>query len=200
MKTKRINLPNDVKYQQTIDNYLSDIYNKKGRFTELQKGYEEIRKTETSKEYMTDPAIKKATAKMHPDNAWSFFLYLAIGQEEAAYYLAVSFVIELGAEQNDDLASLAMAIGIEFGDKKSKELAGDESFKEIKYLTDQCVEQIRKNAKEIGKREITYEEAIGRAKVFDNIVKNKLHLSFEDNILPGSMKTYANFVAIEGDL
>lgn len=191
MKTKRINVPNNTEEQQIIDNCLTDIYNKKGRFTNLQKVYEENRKAAISNEYITNPV---------QHDTWLFFLYLAIGRKEAAYYLAASFIAELGAEQNDDLASLAMAIGINLGDKKSKELAGDESFNDIKDITDQCVEQIRKNVKEIGKREITYEEAIGRAKAIDNIVKTKAHLSFEDNILPCSIKTYANFVAVEGEL
>ncbi|MDN3030564.1 MAG: hypothetical protein QMO91_04385 [Candidatus Tisiphia sp.] len=198
MKTKRVNLPNNAKDQKTIDNYLTGIYNQKGRFTNLEKMYEKNRKTVESEIYNTDANVKALITGGYPDNTWSFFLYLAMGQKEAAYYLAASFIHELGAEQNDDLASLAMAIGIKLGDKKSKELAGDEKFKDIKELTDQCVKQINKNAKEIGKREITYEEAIGRAKALDHIVKSKINVSFEENILPGSIKGYAKFVAVEG--
>ncbi|WP_375319040.1 hypothetical protein [Candidatus Tisiphia endosymbiont of Oplodontha viridula] len=198
MKTKRVNLPIHPKDLQKIDNYLTDIYNKKGLFTDLQKVYEKSRKAENSREYMTNPAIKEAIVEMQPDEAWSFFLYLAIGEKEAAYYLAASFINELGVKQNDDLASLAMAIGIKLGDKKSKQLAGGENFKDIKELTNQCVKQIEKNAKEVGKRDITYEEAVGRAKMLDNIVKTKLGSSFADNILPGSIKHYADFVAVEG--
>ena len=203
MKTTRINLPNNAKEQQRIDNYLTDIYNKKGRFTNLQEVYEESRKTEESESYK-NPVVKEAVISSYPDSTWGFFLYLSIGVKEAAFYLAMSFIDELGAEQNDDLAELSMAIGIKLGDKKSKDLAGknkagkDETFDNIKDLTNQCVKQISKNAKEIGKKEITYEKAIGMAKVLDNIVKAKIGSSFEDNILPGSIKGYAKFVAVEG--
>ncbi|WP_425363778.1 hypothetical protein [Candidatus Tisiphia endosymbiont of Hybos culiciformis] len=198
MNTKRVNLPNNAKEQQTIDNYLTDIYNQKGRFTNLQELYEETRKTEASEQYKTDPNFREAVKYEQPNEAWEFFLYLAIGQKEAAYYLAASFINELGAKQNDDLAALSMAIGVNLVIRNRFELVGKESFKEIKYLTNQCVEQINKNAKEIGSKAISYEEAIGRAKAVDNIVKAKLHLSFEDNILPGSIKYYAKFVPVEG--
>ncbi|WP_375319039.1 hypothetical protein [Candidatus Tisiphia endosymbiont of Oplodontha viridula] len=200
MKTTRVNLPNNVKDIQTIDNYLTDIYNKKGLFSNLQKLYEESRKAENSQEYMTNPAIKEAIVEMQPDGTWSFFLYLAIGQKEAAYYLAASFINELGTTQNDDLAALTMAIGVKLGDKKSIELVGNDPIPdEVNKLADQCVVQIRKNAKEIGSKAISYEEAIGRAKAVDKIVKSNAKLSFEDNILPGSIKIYANFVSLVDD-
>ena len=198
MKTKRVNLPNNAKEQQTIDNYLTDTYNKKGRFDILKKVYEEARKTEASEKYKTDSNFREAVKADQPDEAWKFFVYLAMGQKEAAYYLAASFIHELGVKQDDDLAALAMAIGINLGDKKSKQLADGANFKDIKELTNQYVEQIKKNAKEVGKREFTYEEAIGRAKMLDNIVKTKLGSSFGENILPGSIKCYADFVAVEG--
>jgi hypothetical protein len=50
-----------------------------------------------------------------------------------------------------------MAIGVKLGDKKSIELIGGDAIPDdVNKLADQCVVQIRKNAKEIGKKEITY--------------------------------------------
>ena len=200
MKTKRVNLPNNVKEQQRIDNYLTDIYNKKERFTNLQEVYEESRKTEESESYKTNPVVKEAVISSYPDSTWGFFLYLTIGVKEAAYYLAASFIDGLGAKQNDDLAALTMAIGVKLGDKKSMELVGNDPIPdEVNKLADQCIVQIYRNAKEIGGKAISYEEAIGRAKAVDNIVKTNAKLSFEDNILPGSIKIYANFVSLIED-
>jgi hypothetical protein len=104
MKTKRINLPNNVKEHQTIDNYLTNIYNQKGYFTNLQKIYEESRKTEESEVYRTNPKIREAVTGGYPDSTWDFFLYLTIGEKAAAYYLAMSFIDGLGARQNESLA------------------------------------------------------------------------------------------------
>ena len=200
METKRVNLPNNAKEQQTIDNYLTDTYNKKGRFDILKKVYEETRKAEGSKEYKADANFREAVKGGQPDEAWKFFVYLAIGEKEAAYYLAASFIHESGTIQNDDLAMLSMAVGVKLGDKKSIELIGSDPIpNEVNKLADQCVVQIRKNAKEIGSKAISYEEAIGRAKAVDKIVKSNAKLSFEDNILPGSIKIYANFVSLIDD-
>lgn len=200
MKTTRVNLPNNAKEQQTIDNYLTDIYNKKGLFANLQKVYEETRKVEAKEQYKTDPDFREAVKGGQPNEAWSFFLYLAIGEKAAAYYLAASFIDGLGTEQNDDLAALTIAIGVKLGDKKSIELVGNDPIPdEINKLAEQCVVQIRKNAKEIGSKAISYEKAIGRAKAVDHIVKSNGKLSFEDNILPGSIKIYANFVSLIDD-
>ncbi|MCC8371801.1 MAG: hypothetical protein LN568_03495 [Rickettsia endosymbiont of Pseudomimeciton antennatum] len=197
MKTKRVNLPSSPKDQQKIDNYLTDTYNQKGRFTNLQGVYEESRKAEESEEYKTDPKFRDAVTFTQPNEAWSFFLYLAIGQKEAAYYLAMSFIDGLGAKQDESLAYLSMAIGVKLGDKKSIELVGRESIPDnIKKLANECVKQINKNA--VGKKEITYEDAIGRAKVLDHMVKTKLDVSFGENILPGSIKGYAKFVEVVG--
>ncbi|MDN3030563.1 MAG: hypothetical protein QMO91_04380 [Candidatus Tisiphia sp.] len=200
MKTTRVNLPNNARDQQTINNYLTGVYNTKGRFTNLEKMYEKNRKTVESEIYNTDANVKALITGGYPDNAWSFFLYLAIGEKEAAYYLAASFINELGTTQNDDLAALTMAIGVKLGDKKSIELVGNDPIPdEVNKLAEQCVVQIRKNAKEIGSKAINYEEAIGRAKAVDQIVKINGKLSFEDNILPGSIKIYANFVSLTDD-
>ncbi|MDR0330081.1 MAG: hypothetical protein LBH99_05475 [Rickettsia sp.] len=43
MKTKRVNLPDNAREKKTIDNYLTGIYNKEGRFITLQEVYDENR-------------------------------------------------------------------------------------------------------------------------------------------------------------
>jgi hypothetical protein len=198
MKTKRVNLPNNAKDQKKIDNYLTNIYNQKGYFTNLQKIYEGSRKTEESEAYKTNPTIREAVTDGYPDSTWDFFLYLTIGEKAAAYYLAMSFIDGLGAKQDEFLAYLSMAIGVKLGDQKSIELVGSESIDaDVQKLADQCVVQIRKNT--VGNKKITYEQAIGRGKEVDKILIDNFKPTFENNILPGSIKGYANFVALIDD-
>ncbi len=196
MKTKRVNLPNNQKdrEQVEVERHLTRNYNEKGQFTNLQKVYEENRKSEES----ADPKIRESAKIFYPGSTWEFFLYLAMGVKEAAYYLAVSFMEELGTVRNEFLAYLSMAIGVKLGDQKSIELvAGDPIDADVQKLADQCVVQIRKNV--VGNKKITYEEAIGRGKAVDKILIDNYKSTFEDNILPSAIKNCAKYIELTDD-
>ncbi len=198
MKTKRVNLPRDVSKLEEVNTYLSSTYNVKGGFVALQESYAESRKAEETGAYNTNPDLKTLIDSSNANEAWKFFLYLAIGVKEAAYYLAVSFIEGFGVIKNEFLAYLCMAIGVALGDRQTIELVGDEPLTpDAHKLASQCVKVIKQNASAVGNKNITYEEAIGRAKVVDKIVKVNAGQSIEDNILPGSIKAYANFVALD---
>ncbi|MDD9335572.1 MAG: hypothetical protein PV347_06095 [Rickettsiaceae bacterium] len=197
MKTKRVNLPDNAREKKTIDNYLTDTYNKEGRFTNSQKLYEKHRKTEETEAYNTNVNLRALTISSGKDNTWEFFLYLSIGVKESAFYLASSFWEGFGTTKDEFLGYLSMAIGVKLGDKKSIELVGDEPIpKDAKDLADKCITQINKNAREVGSKKITYEEAIGYGKLVDKILKSHSKPTFEENILPGSIKGYADFVEV----
>jgi len=195
MKTKRVNLPNNPKDQDEIDAYLTGIYNHNGRFTNLQGVYENTRKAEESEEYKTDPKFRDAVTAAQPNEAWSFFLFLAMGVKEAAYYLAASFIEGIGTVKNEFLAYLSMAIGVKLGDKKSIALlGGDPIDADTQKLAEQCVAQIRKNA--VGNKKITYEQAIGRGKEVDQILIDNFTPTFEDNISPSAIKGCAKYIEL----
>lgn len=197
MKTKRVNLPDNAREKKTIDNYLTGIYNKEGRFTTSQKLYEKHRETEETEAYNTNVNLRALTISSGKDNTWEFFLYLSIGVKESAFYLASSFWEGFGTTKDEFLGYLSMAIGVKLGDKKSIELVGDEPIpKDAKDLADKCIAQINKNAREVGNKKITYEEAIGYGKLVDKILKSHSKPTFEENILPGSIKGYADFVEV----
>ncbi|WP_342259551.1 hypothetical protein [Candidatus Tisiphia endosymbiont of Metellina segmentata] len=197
MKTKRVNLPDNAREKKTIDNYLTGIYNKNGRFTDLQESYDVSRKTENTEAYNTNANVRDCITMSNLDEAWEFFLYLSIGVKESAFYLASSFWEGFGTTKDEFLGYLSMAIGVKLGDKKSIELVGDEPIpKDAKDLADKCITQINKNAREVGSKKITYEEAIGYGKLFDKILKSHSKPTFEENILPGSIKGYADFVEV----
>ncbi|WP_375332960.1 MULTISPECIES: hypothetical protein [unclassified Candidatus Tisiphia] len=197
MKTKRVNLPDNAGERKTIDNYLTDTYNKEGMFTTSQKLYEQHRKTEETEAYNTNVHLRELTISSDKDIAWEFFLYLSIGVKEAAFYLASSFWEVFGTTKDEFLAYLSMAIGIKLGDKKSIKLAGNEPIpQDAKQLADKCVVQINKNAREVGSKKITYEEAIGYGKLVDKILSANAKPTFADNIQEGEIKGYADFVAL----
>lgn len=90
-----------------------------------------------------------------------------------------------------------MAIGVKLKDQKSIELVGDEPIPQnTKQLADKCVVQINKNAREVGSKKITYEQAIGYGKLVDKVLEANAKPTFADNIQEGSIKGYADFVAL----
>lgn len=197
MKTKRVNLPDNAGERKTIDNYLKNTLNNKKDFINLQKVYDENRRSEESEMYNTNANLRGLTISSNKDSAWEFFLYLSIGVKEASFYLASSFWEGFGTTKDEFLAYLSMAIGGKLGDKKSIELAGNEPIpKEAKDLADKCVVQINKNAREVGSKKITYEQAIGYGKLVDKILSANAKPTFADNIQEGEIKGYADFVAL----
>lgn len=197
MKTKRVNLPDDVRAKKTVDTYLTAIYNKNGRFTNSQNAYDVSRKTEQTDAYNTNSNVRDAIISNDKDQAWEFFLYLSIGVKEAAFYLASSFWEGFGTTKNESLAYLSMAIGVKLKDQKSIELVGGEPIpKDAKDLADKCVVQINKNAREVGSKKITYEQAIGYGKLVDKILEANAKPTFADNIQEGLISFYADFVEL----
>ncbi|WP_417905238.1 hypothetical protein [Candidatus Tisiphia endosymbiont of Micropterix aruncella] len=197
MKTKRVNLIDDPEARKKIDNHLTNTFNNRGDFVNLQKAYDVSRKTEQTDVYNTDPNVKDVIISSDKDHAWEFFLYLAIGEAKATYYLATSFINGYGTIKDDSLAFLSMAIGVKLKDQKSIELVGDEPIpNDAKQLADKCVVQINKNAREVGSKKVTYEQAIGYGKLIDKILESNAKPTFADNIQEGSISFYADFVEL----
>ncbi len=135
------------------------------------------------------------------DMAYSMFLNLAIGIKEAAYNLSMCFLGGYGAKVNEFLAHLVMAIGVKLGDADTIQLVNsdpdDPLNADAQKLAGKCVTQIKKSAKQIGNKQITYQEAIGYGKVFDQIVKANSEHSFEENLLrSGWVREFAQFVKV----
>ena len=136
--------------------------------------------------------------QLDTDMAYSMYLNLVIGMKEATSYLIGIFGSGYGAVKNEFLAYLCMAIGVKLGDQETIEIVASDPLPEnAKKLAVKCVTQIKKNAKEIGNKQITYQEAIGYGKIFDQIVKANSEHSFEANLLQGGwVKEFAQFVKV----
>ena len=132
--------------------------------------------------------------------ALQMVLSLAVGIKEAAFYVAMNFLGGYGVVVSEPLADLAMAIGVKLGDSKTIELVSTDPIPEAaQKLAGKCVTQIQKNAKEVGTKAITHQDAIGMAKALDQIVKANSKLSFLENILDGVIKGYAEFVELDSN-
>ena len=151
----------------------------------------------THKEIAQVKVLYKSDAEM----AFKMLLSLAVGIKEAAFYVAMNFLGGYGVVASEFLADLAMAIGVKLGHKGTIDLVNADSDQPLredaKALAGKCVTQIQKNAKEVGMKTVTHQEAIGMVKALDQIVKANSKLSFLENILDSVIKGYAEFVEFD---
>lgn len=200
MKTKRVNLPDSEREQNTANTYLKAIFNKEGRFITSQKVFDENRSLEENDTHNTNAPLQTLIISTDKDNAWQFFLCLSMGVKEAASYLASSFLEGFGSVKNDFLACVAMKIGVLLQDPESIAIVGDDDIPlDAINLAKKCVAQIDKNAKEVGSKHITYEEAIGYGLTIDAILESNSQPTFSANIIDGSIKPYAEYVELAGN-
>lgn len=132
------------------------------------------------------------------NTSWELFINLVIGLKEAAYYLALSLINGYGIIQNEFLMYLTMAIGVKLGDKKTSELVGSDPIPlNAQKLADKCIVQIKWHEADVKNRDVSWEEMIARAKLFDRLVKKESGTSYCDSIKKGSvMKNLIDFVEV----
>lgn len=188
MKTKRINLINNYETED-ICNSLGETFRDKSDMEDLKAAYEENRRNQESEIYKNDQNLRYIIETGDADNAWKWFLNMAIGIKEAAYYLAVSFLEGYGVEENKTLMNVCLAIGTKLNDPQTIEYIGSEKIpsKSLK-VADKCITLMNYAAKAVQGKDITYEEAIGWGKCLDTIVFKKTHHSFESNIHDSAFK------------
>ena len=180
------------KYDNEVFRHQSAVFKERG---EIAREVTTYRKTH--KELAQIKVLYKTDAEM----AFKMLLSLAVGIKEAAFYVAMNFLGGYGVVASEFLADLAMAIGVKLGHKGTIDLVNadpDQPLREdAKALAGKCVEQIQKNAKEVGMKTVTHQEAIGMVKALDQIVKANSKLSFLENILDSVIKGYAEFVEFD---
>ena len=203
MKFRRVNLPEDTNKTKGIIDNLTEKFSKVAKF-EIDPAVRERRGSEDADDF----TIKSEKEIGYEDTPWALFLNFAMGTENVASYLGAyltwSCIYDPNLDESDEanvnfLGQLAAAVGIKLKDQRAIDLIGDEPIPEyILKLADKCIEQIEKNKNEIGQKDITFEEAIARAKVLDKIVEtNSDHSFVKSTIIEGSVLTqYASYVEV----
>ncbi|HJD55162.1 MAG TPA: hypothetical protein LFW21_00550 [Rickettsia endosymbiont of Pyrocoelia pectoralis] len=178
MQTKRINLLNNPE-KESIIRYLDKNFYDMSSFADMV----ECHKSNSKLKDVGEDVSKDFGV------TWKFFLYLAIGVKEAAYYLAGSFLEGFGVVKNEFLMYLTMAIGVKLKDSKTIQLVDNEPIpKDASKLADKCIAVIKQAENAVKGRNITYEEAIGWGKYLDKLVIHDSKHSFEKNIIDSSIK------------
>lgn len=202
MKITRLYPTSKSETPEDINTCLDQTYVNKGNFDEIIGKYERTRIKQDGENYRINSTVKGIIDNTNKEISWDLFLNFIIGVKEVAYYLAMSFIEGYGVIKNNFLADLTIAIGVKLGDENSGKLAETRPISAvIQKISGECMKQILQNAYEVANGKVSWEEIMGKAKFFDQMVIQLSGHSYWKQIetLPAGMKVWGEYIQVEED-
>lgn len=182
--------------QDTINTHLSTEYQINiAKVLEIYQSDKDMLEVVTHPEFTNFKQIFDNSKK---NTAWYLYLHLVAGEKEAASYLSESLRNGYGTNQDDFLADLTLAIGIELQDQESIKLMTRMPISpQIQDLAKKCVLEITEHKLGVEGREILLDEMMSRGKAFSYFVQKATKHSYYQTIqesTAGGIKCWSNYV------